>query len=156
MVLWGGSYTFAVDIWALECTIFQVLSGGHAFWDDNAQRDYCDGYADANPLEMLRRRRSGEVSEEAVYFIGQLLQASFEKRPTAKAALGLGWVRERVRERAAEREAAKALQRVEMERELVEYKRRCAELEKELDDVRSTQLSGNHISIPGRIHQGAS
>lgn len=58
------SYTPAVDLWALGITVFQILnSGGHPFFDDDEQGDYCEGYEETNPWMKLR----DGISKDAVY-----------------------------------------------------------------------------------------
>lgn len=140
MYPWGDSYSFAIDIWALGITVFQILNGGgYVFFDDDAQHEFCDGYDKANPLERLQKRR--QVSDAGVKFIEKLLQPDPTKRPSAKAALELSWVSTRAKERAIE----KIMERAEKERELEEFKMKLEGLDEALREMQKNLQIGKAL-----------
>ena len=80
-------YTSAVDLWALGCVMYRLLSLEKPFPKPSSLRLYCHSMK-GFPVEPLYAKG---VSEDAVEFIGQLMKANPPERLNAETALKSDW-----------------------------------------------------------------
>ena len=80
-------YTSAVDLWALGCVMFRLLTLEKPFPRPSSLRLYCHSMKDF-PVEPLYAK---DVSENAVEFIRQLMRAHPPERLDAETALKCDW-----------------------------------------------------------------
>ena len=80
-------YTSAVDLWALGCVMYRLLTLEKPFPRPSSLKLYCYSMKDF-PIEPLYAKG---VSEEAVEFIGQLMRANPPERLDAETALKSDW-----------------------------------------------------------------
>lgn len=86
----SGKYTNAVDLWAVGCIVFRIITGGVPFSTPKLIK-YCRGASrfPSDPLHDAHIRR-----ESACFsFIRRLLKAYPSERPSASQALGHSWIR---------------------------------------------------------------
>ncbi len=81
-------YTSAVDLWALGCVIYRLLTLEKPFPKTSSLRLYCNGTKDF-PIEPLYAK---DVSKDAVEIIRQLLRAHPPERLDAETALKSDWL----------------------------------------------------------------
>lgn len=77
-------YTSAVDLWALGCITYRLISGAVPFPSLLTLKNFC-GDPVKFPLNMP------PMMEESIKFIGELLQPHPAKRPSAGEALASSW-----------------------------------------------------------------
>lgn len=80
-------YTSAVDLWALGCVMYRLLTLDKPFPRPSSLRLYCYSKKDF-PVEPLYAK---DVSEAAVEFIRQLMRAHPPERLDAETALKFDW-----------------------------------------------------------------
>ncbi len=81
-------YTSAVDLWALGCVMYRLLTLEKPFPKPSSLRLYCYSMKDF-PVEPLYAK---DVSENAVEFIRQLMRAHPPERLDAETALKSDWL----------------------------------------------------------------
>jgi serine/threonine protein kinase len=84
----GASYTDAVDLWAVGCILYRLLTGTVPFPPGRSLIRYCDDESlfPATALHQCGTSKSGEV------FIRALLAVSWSERPSAPEALEHEWI----------------------------------------------------------------
>ena len=80
-------YTSAVDLWALGCVMYRLLTLEKPFPKPSSLRLYCYSMKEF-PVEPLYAK---DVSENAIEFIRQLMRAHPPERLDAEAALKSDW-----------------------------------------------------------------
>ena len=80
-------YTSAVDLWALGCVMYMLLTSEKPFPKPSSLRLYCYSMKEF-PVEPLYAK---DVSENAVEFIRQLMRAHPPERLDAETALKSDW-----------------------------------------------------------------
>ncbi|KAK9322662.1 kinase-like domain-containing protein [Lipomyces orientalis] len=84
-------YSNKVDMWSIGCMVYVLLTGYLPF-NGSTQEQLCNqimaGEYSQQPLDEAK------VSADAKSFIGTLLEVDPKKRPTAKLALLLNWLRD--------------------------------------------------------------
>ena len=81
-------YTSAVDLWALGCVMYRLLTFEKPFPKSSSLRLYCYGEKDF-PVEPLYAK---DVSEDAVEIIRQLMRVHPPDRLDAETALKSDWL----------------------------------------------------------------
>ena len=80
-------YTSAVDLWALGCVMYKLLTLEKPFPKPSSLRFYCYSMKEF-PVEPLHAK---DVSEDAIEFIRQLMRANPPERLDAETALKSDW-----------------------------------------------------------------
>ena len=80
-------YTSAVDLWALGCVMYKLLTLEKPFPKPSSLRFYCYSMKEF-PVEPLHAK---DVSEDTIEFIRQLMRANPPERLDAETALKSDW-----------------------------------------------------------------
>jgi serine/threonine protein kinase len=84
----SAEYTNAVDLWALGCITYRIVSGVVPFPSVKALLKYCEDKA-LFPLDALF---DAKIESSCFRFVKELLAPYPGKRPSASQALGHDWI----------------------------------------------------------------
>eukprot|EP00998_Keelungia_sp_KM082_P009492 NODE_566_length_1804_cov_42.220632_g557_i0.p1 GENE.NODE_566_length_1804_cov_42.220632_g557_i0~~NODE_566_length_1804_cov_42.220632_g557_i0.p1 ORF type:complete len:298 (+),score=30.61 NODE_566_length_1804_cov_42.220632_g557_i0:57-950(+) len=85
--VFAGEYGWAVDIWSLGCTVFEMLTGQRPFSSANTAEQLAEQHTVEGVHQLLKRLPLG-----ARAFVGACLMLSASDRPTAAALLNHSWL----------------------------------------------------------------
>lgn len=86
-----GSYTNAVDLWALGAITFRILTQQPIFENIYDVFEYADGFSDLSSQKSLLQEKG--VGSSCYEFLDGLIQARPEARLGASQALQHAWLR---------------------------------------------------------------